>query len=380
MLATAASHGVESEERGVPVFSGFNLDEALTRCVERGGTDLHIRAYDYPIFRLHGKLVRDEGYPVFTPEDTHKLGMSIIKDHQLYSLEESGDCDLSYAVDGVSRFRVNVFYERDNIGIAFRTIPENPPKLEVLGVPSRVLQEIATKPRGFFLVTGPTGSGKTTTLAAMLDYINENSARNIITIEDPIEYRHRNKLSVISQREIGKDSSDFSRALRSALRQDPDVILVGELRDLETISIALTAAETGHLVLGTLHTNSATSSVDRIVDIFPPHQQDQVRLQLSMNLQGILCQALLPGTAASGGRRVVACEILVATHGIRNLIREAKTHQIPTAMEAGGKWGMTTLDMDLKRLVQQGQISIETALAVARHPEEFHPGKPGIDY
>ncbi len=349
----------------------FELDEALLKGFQNDCTDLHIRANDFPIYRLHGKLIRDKGYELFTPETTRKLSLGMINDYQKNNLEENGDCDLAYEIPGVSRFRVNVFYERDCLAIALRTIPQRVPKIEDLGIPIEISKEFALKPRGLVLVTGPTGSGKSTTLAAMINFINENRPVNIITIEDPIEYKHISKTAMVSQREIGSDTLSFNRALRSALRQDPDVILLGEMRDLETISTALTAAETGHLVFATLHTNSAVSSVDRIIDVFAAHQQAQIRLQLSMALQGIISQTLLPRTRESGGGRIVAVETLVATFGIRNMIREAKTHQLPTALESGSKWGMNTLDMDLKRLVQEGQLSLETAMGVCHHPEEF---------
>jgi len=349
----------------------FELDEALIKGFQNDCTDLHIRADDFPIFRLHGKLIRDKTYPIFTADDTKRIALAMINDYQKNNLEENGDCDLGYEITGVSRFRVNIFYERDNIAIALRTIPQRVPKIEELGIPTEVCKELSLKPRGIVLVTGPTGSGKSTSLAAMINFINENRACNIITVEDPIEYKHVSKVAMVSQREIGTDTVSFSRALRSALRQDPDVILLGEMRDLETMATALTAAETGHLVFATLHTNSAVSSVDRIIDVFPAHQQAQIRLQLSMALMGILSQTLLPRTREKGGGRVVAVETLVATHGIRNMIREAKTHQLPTALESGSKWGMKTLDMDLKRLVQEGKISLETALGVCQHPDEF---------
>jgi len=349
----------------------FELDEVLTKGFHNDCTDLHVRANDYPIFRLHGKLIRDKAYEVFTPETTKKLALSIINDYQKNNLEENGDCDLAYELPGLSRFRVNVFYERDAIAIAFRTIPQRVPKIEELGIPVEVCKEMSLKPRGIVLVTGPTGSGKSTSLAAMINFINENKPCNIITIEDPIEYKHVSKTAMISQREVGSDTISFTRALRAALRQDPDVILLGEMRDLETISTALTAAETGHLVFATLHTNSAVSSVDRIIDVFPSTQQAQIRLQLSMALQGILSQTLLPRTRETGGGRVVAVETLVATHGIRNMIREAKTHQIPTALESGAKYGMKTLDMDLKRLCLENKITMETAISVCQHPDEF---------
>ncbi|MFH1676699.1 MAG: type IV pilus twitching motility protein PilT [bacterium] len=349
----------------------FDLDEVLTKGFQNDCTDLHIRANDFPIFRLHGKLIRDKSYPVFTPEETKKLALAMINDYQKNNLEENGDCDLAYEIKGLSRFRVNVFYERDAIGIALRTIPQRIPKIEELGIPVEVCKEMSLKPRGLVLVTGPTGSGKSTSLAAMINFINENRPCNIITIEDPIEYKHVSKMAMISQREIGNDTVSFQRALRSALRQDPDVILLGEMRDLETIQTALTAAETGHLVFATLHTNSAVSSVDRIIDVFPAHQQAQIRLQLSMTIMGILSQTLLPRTRETGGGRIVAVETLVATHGIRNMIREAKSHQIPTALESGSKWGMRTLDLDLKRLVLEGKISLETALSICHHPDEL---------
>ncbi len=356
---------------GVSKVKPFELNEALVKGFQNDCTDLHIRANDYPVYRLHGKLIRDKSYPIFTAEVTKKVALAIINDYQKNNLEENGDCDLAYEIPGISRFRVNVFYERDNIAIALRTIPQRVPKIEELGLPEEVCKELSLKPRGIVLVTGPTGSGKSTTLAAMINFINENRPCNIITIEDPIEYKHISKTAIISQRELGADTVSFARALRSALRQDPDVILLGEMRDLETISTALTAAETGHLVFATLHTNSAVSSVDRIIDVFPAHQQSQIRLQLSMALVGILSQTLLPRTRETGGGRVVATETLVATHGIRNMIREAKTHQIPTALESGSKWGMKTMDMDLKRLVQEGKLTLETAISVCHHPDEF---------
>ena len=349
----------------------FDLDEALTKGFQNDCTDLHLRADDYPIYRLHGNLIRDKTYPVFSPDEIKKVALGIINDYQKNNLEENGDCDLAYEITGLSRFRVNVFYERDRLAMALRTIPQRIPKIEELGIPEEVCKEFALKPRGIVLVTGPTGSGKSTSLAAMINFINMNRPCNIITIEDPIEYRHVSKTAMISQREVGADTVSFARALRSALRQDPDVILLGEMRDLETISTALTAAETGHLVFATLHTNSAVSSVDRIIDAFPAHQQDQIRLQLSMTLMGILSQTLLTRTRETGGGRIVAVETLVATHGIRNMIREAKSHQIPTALESGAKYGMKTLDMDLKRLVLEGKISMEIALGICHHPEEF---------
>ncbi|MFH1514009.1 MAG: type IV pilus twitching motility protein PilT [bacterium] len=348
----------------------FNLDEALKKCVNNGATDLHIRANEYPIFRLHGRLIRDTTYPVFTPERTKEEGMSILTDYHKNIIEENGDVDLAYALEGYGRFRVNVFYERDMLSMALRHIPEEIPDIDKLGIPW-VSKELSLKPRGLVLVTGPTGSGKSTTLASMVRFINMNKDVNIITVEDPIEYKHTNLKAIICQREVGSDTVSFQRALRSALRQDPDVILLGEMRDLETISTSLTAAETGHLVFATLHTQSAATSIDRVIDVFPPAQQAQIRLQLSNVIQGILSQALLPRTPQAGGGRVVAVECLVATHGVRNMIREAKTHQIATALESGAKQGMQTLDMALKDLVKTDQISLDTALAVCTNPEDF---------
>ena len=354
----------------------FDLDGALTKGTKHGATDLHVRANDYPIYRVHGRLVRDTSFPKFTPETSKALAMSFLNDFHKNSLEENGDCDLAYQVEGLARFRVNVFYEREMIGIAFRLIPFEIPDIDKLGIPW-VAKELALKPRGLVLVTGPTGSGKSTTLASMIRFINMNQDRNIITVEDPIEYKHDSIKSVVSQREVGADTISFQRALRSALRQDPDVILLGEMRDLETISTALTAAETGHLVFATLHTTSAMTSVDRMIDVFPSAQQAQIRLQLANVLQGIFSQALLP--RVSGGR-IVAVECLVANHGVRNLIREGKVHQIATAMESGAKQGMTTLDMALKKLLADQEVTIETALAATSNPNEFaeYPGAKQI--
>lgn len=354
----------------------FNLDEALAKGTNAGSTDLHVRTNDYPIYRVHGRLLRDTSYPKFTKDSAKELAMSIINDFHKNILEENGDVDLAYNCENVARFRVNIFYERENIAIAFRLIPFQIPDIDKLGIPW-IAKDMTARPRGLVLVTGPTGSGKSTTLASMIRYINMNSDRNIITVEDPIEYKHDSIKSVISQREVGADTLSFQRALRSALRQDPDVILLGEMRDLETISIALTAAETGHLVFGTLHTTSAMTSMDRVIDVFPPAQQSQIRLQLSNVLVGIMSQALLP--RKSGGR-IVAVECLVANHGVRNLIRESKVHQIPSMMESGGKMGMQTLDMALKALLKADEITIETALAVAQSPQDFRdqPGAAAI--
>ncbi|MEO7993271.1 MAG: type IV pilus twitching motility protein PilT [bacterium] len=359
-----------------PGTGSFDLHEALAKGTKHGSTDLHVRANDYPIFRVHGRLVRDTSFPKFTPESAKALAMGFLNDYNKNILEENGDCDLAYVVPDLARFRVNVFYERENVAIAFRLIPFDIPDIDKLGIPW-VAKEMSSRPRGLVLVTGPTGSGKSTTLASMIRFINMGQDRNIITIEDPIEYKHDSMKSIISQREVGADTVSFQRALRSALRQDPDVILLGEMRDLETIGTALTAAETGHLVFATLHTTSAMTSMDRMIDVFPPVQQSQIRLQLSNVLVGIMSQALLP--RKSGGR-IVAVECLVANHGIRNLIREAKVHQIPSMMESGMKQGMQTLDMALKKLLKDDEISIEVALNVSQNPNEFRdiPGAAAI--
>jgi twitching motility protein PilT len=349
----------------------FNLDEALANGVARGYTDIHLRAFDYPVFRHHGMLHRDTSYNLLTPADVERAAQVLMRDFQRANLEKHGDCDLSYEIPGVSRFRVNIYHERGSLALALRTIPSQVPTMQMLGLPAEVAQDFCNRTRGIVLVTGPTGSGKSTTLASMINYINETRACNIVTIEDPIEYKHTGKMASIAQRELGIDVHSMSRALSSALRQDPDVILVGEMRDLETIQTALTAAETGHLVFATLHTNSAVSSVDRIIDVFPAHQQSQIRQQLSMSLVGSFSQMLLPREAAKGGGRALAMEIMVATHALRNMIRESKTHQIGTVLESGSKWGMRTFDHDVLRLVQDGSISKAMALQVCHNPDDM---------
>ncbi|HEX3563476.1 MAG TPA: type IV pilus twitching motility protein PilT, partial [Solirubrobacterales bacterium] len=293
---------------------------------------------------------------------------SMLNDDQRKRFESHKQLDLAYAVPGVSRFRVNCFFQRGAISAAFRRIPHEIPNLDELGLP-KVLGDFTRKPRGLILVTGPTGSGKSTSLAAMLDVINSERDEHILTIEDPIEFLHSHKRCIVNQREIGADAEDFSLALKSALREDPDVILVGEMRDLETMSTALTAAETGHLVFATLHTQSTAQTVDRIIDIFPAEQQSQVRMQLSIGLQGIVTQQLLP--TADGSGRVVACEVLVPTPAVRNLIREGKTHQIYSAIQTSGSLGMQTMDAHLAQLIRMGRISRELADQRASVPEEL---------
>src|SRR5438477_5777225 len=336
----------------------FDFADLLINVMELGASDLHITAASPPMVRLRGRL-QPLDYPKLSPQDTREIVYSILTEEQRKRLENDWQIDFSYTIPGRARFRVNAFYQRATVGAAFRLIPTRMPQLKDLGVPS-VLEEFTKKPRGFVLVTGPTGSGKSTTLAAMLDLINSERHEHILTIEDPIEFLHPHKGCIVNQREIGSDAQSFGLGLKAALREDPDVILVGEMRDLETISTALTAAETGHLVFATLHTQSTAQTVDRIIDVFPPHQQHQVRMQLSIALQGIVTQQLLP--TADGSSRVVACEVLVPTPAVRNLIREGKTHQIYSAMQAGGKFGMQTMDQSLATLLKNSVIDLGTAI------------------
>ena len=316
----------------------MSLDFAavLTKMVETRSSDVHLTPGFPPLSGCGGAIVPMDDYPPLNPQDTRDIVYSILNDSQRKRFENQQQIDLAYAIPGVARFRVNCFFQRGSISAAFRHIPTEIQTLESLGLPP-VLHEFTKKPRGFVLVTGPTGSGKSTSLASMIDGINSEREEHILTIEDPIEFLHGHKKCIVNQREIGADAVDFAIALKGALREDPDVILVGEMRDLETISTALTAAETGHLVFATLHTQSTAQTVDRIIDVFPPHQQQQVRMQLSIALQGIITQQLLP--TADGSGRVVACEVLVPTPAIRNLIREGKTHQIYSALQTSGAVG-----------------------------------------
>jgi twitching motility protein PilT len=346
----------------------FDFAEVLSRMVAAGASDVHLSAGFPPAIRDKGKIVPLEGLPIVTPQQTREVIYGILNDDQRKRFENNQQLDFAYAIPNVARFRVNCFVQRGSVSAAFRLVPHEVPALDSLGVP-QVLRELTRKPRGFVLVTGPTGSGKSTTLAAMLDVINSEREDHILTIEDPIEFLHPHKHSIVNQREVGTDAPDFSLGLRAALRQDPDVILVGEMRDLETISTALTAAETGHLVFATLHTQSTSQTVDRIIDVFPPAQQGQVRTQLSIALQGIVTQQLLP--TADGQGRVVACEVLIPTPAIRNLIREGKTHQIYAALQTSGAVGMQTMDADLARLVREGKVTRQLAEQRAAVPEEL---------
>ncbi len=346
----------------------FDFSEVLRQMVEARASDIHLTAGFPPAIRDKGRITAMEGFPVLAGQQTREVIYGILNDEQRKRFENNKQLDFAYSIPGVARFRVNCFFQRGSVSAALRLVPQEIPALDTLGVP-QVLRELTQKPRGFVLVTGPTGSGKSTTLAAMLDVINTEHQDHILTIEDPIEFLHHHKRSIVNQREIGADAPDFGLGLRAALREDPDVILVGEMRDLETISTALTAAETGHLVFATLHTQSTAQTVDRIIDVFPPSQQDQVRTQLSIALQGIVTQQLLP--TADGRGRIVACEVLIPTPAIRNLIREGKTHQIYAAVQTSGAVGMQTMDADLARLVRAGRVSRQLAEQRASVPEEL---------
>ena len=340
----------------------YDLVHLLGSVAERGGSDLHLTAGLPPVARFDGGLTPFDG-PDLTPEDTRDLLYSIMGQQQRELFETKWEADFAYALPHTGRFRVNAYYQRGAVAAAFRVIPHEIRGFAELGLPVAVVEKLAYEPRGLVLVTGPTGSGKSTTLAAMLDFINEHRRLHIVTVEDPIEYLHSHKLSMVNQREVGTDTHSFPDALRHALRQDPDVLLIGEMRDLETIGVALTAAEPGHLVLATLHTQDCIQTIDRIVDVFPSYQQQQIRVQLASTLQGVISQQLLPMTSGKG--RVAAAEVLVTTSAVRNLIREAKTHQIATAMQTGQQFGMVTMDGSLSTLVSQGKISLDVAVSRA---------------
>ncbi len=345
----------------------FDFAEVLLQVMERQASDLHLTAGSPPMIRQHGKLHALD-YPPLTPQTTREVIYSILTNDQRQKLETDWQIDLAYSIPGRARFRVNAYFQRASLSAAFRLIPHEIPRIGTLDLPP-VIEEFTKKPRGFVLVTGPTGSGKSTTLAAMLDLINEVRHEHILTIEDPIEFLHKHKRCIVNQRELGADAPSFGLGLKAALRQDPDVILVGEMRDLETIATALTAAETGHLVFATLHTQDTAQTVDRIVDVFPPEQQQQVRVQLSVALQGIVTQQLLP--KADGRGRICACEILVPTPAVRNLIREGKTHQIYSALQTGGQFGMQTMDAALVQLVREHKITRELAESRSSAPDEL---------
>jgi twitching motility protein PilT len=345
----------------------MTLPELLKKTVELQGSDLHITISTPPQVRVHGHLQRLEG-PELAPSDTKALTYSVLTDSQKKRFEESLELDFSFGIKGLARFRCNMFNQRGAVAAVYRLIPEKIRSFQELGLPP-VLANLAERPRGLVLVTGPTGSGKSTTLAAMIDKINQERKDHILTIEDPIEYIHPHKGCLVNQREVHSDTQSFSMALRAALREDPDIVLIGELRDLETVEAALRIAETGHLTFGTLHTNSAAQTINRIIDVFPAHQQSQIRTQLSLVLEGIVCQALLPKI---GGGRVCSLEIMLPTPGIRNLIREDKVHQIYSAMQTGQeKLGMQTGNQSLASLYMKKMISLETALGSSSNKEEL---------
>jgi len=362
---------VRTLERAVP--SGYgderaDLDTMLTALVQGQGSDLHLTAGAPPTIRVHGALRRLPDYDLLTPEDTRTLVRAAVGAEQWDRFCAGEELDFAYHIPGLSRFRVSLYQQRGACAAAFRAIPTAIRSLDELGVPAAVAR-FAQLPRGLVLVTGPTGSGKTTTLAAMVDLANRSRSGHILTIEDPIEFIHEHKRCLVNQREVGMDTGSFARALRQALRQDPDIILVGELRDLETTATALTAAETGHLVLATLHTQSATQTIDRVIDIFPPHQQHQVRSQLSTALQGVVTQALC--ARADGTGRVVVTEIMAATPAVRNLIREGKSHQIQSFIQAGAADGMLSFDQHLAERVRAQLITVDAALELCQAPAEL---------
>ena len=335
------------------------IPELLSVLLDMEGSDLHLTAGSPPVVRVHGELERIEKYAPMSPRALQGMIYAILPQKLRERFEQELELDMSYSLPGRARFRVNVYMQRDSIGAAFRVIPFEIKDIQSLGLPP-VVADLARFPRGFVVVTGPTGSGKSTTLASMVDVVNLERHGHIMTVEDPIEFLHKHKSCIVNQREVGADTHGFGQALKHVLRQDPDVILVGEMRDLETISTAITAAETGHLVFATLHTQDAPQTIDRIIDVFPPHQQQQVRVQLATTLQGVVTQQLIPTSDGKG--RAVACEVMVATPAIRNLIREGKTHQIYSMLQAGGKYGMVTMDMSLAQLVRARRISLDVAI------------------
>lgn len=347
------------------------IEELLEKLVNDGGSDLHISSNLPPVVRIDGKLKRYD-YPPLSPDDVETLLFPMLSNEQRRTLEQNWELDFSYGIEGLSRFRVNFYKDKGHYAAAFRTITSTVPSFDQLGLPE-VVKKTADKPRGLVLVTGPTGSGKSTTLAAMIDYINTNRSEHILTIEDPIEFVHTSKQSIIHQRELGMDTRSFANALKSALREDPDIILVGEMRDHETIALALTAAETGHLVFGTLHTSSAAQTIDRIIDVFPEGQQQQIRVQLANSLVAVFSQTLLSKLQKDGTKkgRVMAQEIMLVTPAISNLIREAKAAQIYSTIQMNSGMGMQTLEMALSKLYKEGLITMEDALQRSSRPDEL---------
>ena len=345
----------------------MDINKLLNYSLESGASDLHLSVGSVPMVRINGTM-KPLNMDTLSQEDMESILPQVMNEDQIALFNENKEMDLSAKLEGKGRFRVNFFNQINGLAGVFRTIPEVVQDFDDLGIPP-ILRNLANIDRGLVLLTGPTGSGKSTTLAAMIDHVNTTRACHIITIEDPVEYYHRSKESLINQRELGANTKSFSNALRAALREDPDVILVGEMRDLETISLALTAAETGHLVLSTLHTSSAVKAIDRIIDIFPPGQKDQIRSMLSESLEAVIAQKLLPSKDGKG--RIPACEVMIASTAIRNLIREDRIYQIPSVIQSGGVDGMQGLDQDLQRLVSQGKIERKAAAAIAENPKLF---------
>jgi len=344
------------------------IEELLQIMVQRGGSDLHVTAGSPPKIRIDGTLVSTE-HEMLPPDVTKKVVYSVMTQEQIAKFEKELELDISFGIDGLGRFRTNVFVQRGAVGAVFRVIPYAIQNFEELGLPRAMCERLCQLPKGLVLVTGSTGSGKSTTLAAMIDFINQHRCEHVITIEDPIEYLHRNKNCLFNQREVGSDTHSFARALRAVLREDPDVVLIGEMRDLETIELALTLAETGHLTFATLHTSDVVQSINRIVDVFPSHQQQQVRTQLSFVLQAVMCQTLVP--QANGRGRALAMEIMVASQAIRSCIRENKAHQIYSLVQTGGKFGMKTMNQALFELYEKGTISYDEAMARTTDPDDL---------
>ncbi|MBM3328396.1 MAG: type IV pilus twitching motility protein PilT [Calditrichaeota bacterium] len=363
MTQTPSAAAPATSAESAPKKPVYDLTELLTLMIGRGASDLHLTVGTSPQIRIDGDLVALE-YPRLSPDDTKELAYGVLTETQRAEFEKQSELDLSFGIKGLSRFRANVYKQRDCVALALRAIPFEIRTFEKLGLPP-VVEELADRPNGLCLVTGATGSGKSTTMAAMIDKINKEKPLHILTIEDPIEFIHQHRKSIVNQRQIHSDTVSFQRALKSVLRQDPDVVLIGEMRDKETIEIALTVAETGHLVFGTLHTNSAAQTINRIIDVFPPDQQDQVRTQLALVLQGVICQQLLPKI---GGGRVMCCEIMVANSAIRAAIREGKVHQMDSMIQVGGKFGMMTMNQSLLRALQAGTVTREEAISRSNDP------------
>ena len=344
------------------------IEELVQQLVERGGSDLHLSVGAPPLVRINGKLVSTER-EVLDPETTKKLVYSILDNEQILRFEKDLELDMSFGIESLGRFRTNVFYQRGTVGAVLRVIPYEIQSMNDLGLPKDICEDICARPKGLVLVTGATGSGKSTTLAAMIDYVNRTRNEHIMIIEDPIEFVHRNKCCLVNQREVGSDTLGFTNSLRTVLRQDPDVIMVGELRDQETIAAALTIAETGHLTFATLHTNDVVQTINRMVDVFPAHQQQQIRTQLSFTLQAVFCQQLVPRADSRG--RVLASEAMIATAAVRALVRENRTHQLMSIIQTGGRFGMKTMNQALFDLYRQHQISYDEALTHSTDPEDL---------